>query len=159
MKNYLIFLTTLFFPGMHSKNEYEKNYNWIGAQIGYKLDSSISEVNYRVYAYTTNKKFENRDADTYKALKGVGVSFDYELIKETLGGFFSAEWQDDRARIDYNRMVSLTQAFESYVKFKLLSYKAVSSDVTLDYQYIQDKERENSTKAGHIYGFRFNVNF
>ncbi len=49
--------------------------------------------------------------------------------------------------------------FESYVRFQLFSYKAVSSDITFDYQYIQDKVHEEGTKAAHIYGVRFNVNF
>ena len=183
--------------GMRSKNENEdmdrRNYNWIGAQIGYKLESSLGEGNYRLYAYTTNKRFENWDADSYRSLKGVGVSFDQQLIKETLGAFFRAGWQDDGAKIDYNRMFSFglnlngsvwgrkddeigigyaylkspsknsdlsrSQAFESYVKFKLFSYKSLSSDITLDYQYIQDKTREEGTKAGHVYGVRFNLNF
>ncbi|WP_353685553.1 carbohydrate porin [Thermodesulfovibrio sp. 3462-1] len=183
--------------GMRSKNENEnmdvKNYNWIGAQIGYKVESSLGEGNYRLYAYTTNKKFENWDADAYKALRGIGVSFDQQLIKDTLGAFLRAGWQDDSAAVDYNRMISFglnlngsvwgrkddevgvgyaylkspsknldlsrSQVFESYVKFKLFAYKFLSSDITLDYQYIQDKTRQEGTKAGHIYGVRFNINF
>ncbi|WP_353683915.1 carbohydrate porin [Thermodesulfovibrio sp. 3907-1M] len=185
--------------GMRSKNENEtmdvKRYNWIGAQIGYKLETGLGEGNYRIYGYTTNKKFENWDADAYKALKGIGVSFDQQLLKDTLGAFFRAGWQDDSAqRVNYNRMVSLglnlngsvwgrkddevgvgyaylktpskneelkhSQVFESYVKFKLFSYKFLSSDITLDYQYIRDTARESdNTKAGHVYGVRFNINF
>ena len=183
--------------GMRSKNENEdmdrRNYNWIGTQIGYKLESSLGEGNYRLYAYTTNKRFENWDADSYKSLKGIGVSFDQQIIKDTLGAFFRAGWQDDSAVIDYNRMISFglningsvwgrkddeigigyaylkspsknsdlsrSQVFESYLKFKLFSYKSLSSDITLDYQYIQDKTREEGTKAGHVYGIRFNLNF
>ncbi|WP_353684480.1 carbohydrate porin [Thermodesulfovibrio sp. 3907-1M] len=184
--------------GMRSKNENEtmdvKRYNWIGAQIGYKLETGLGEGNYRIYGYTTNKRFENWDADAYKALKGIGVSFDQQLLKDTLGAFFRAGWQDDSARLDYNRMVSLglnlngsvwgrkddevgvgyaylktpskneklkhSQVFESYVKFKLFSYKFLSSDITLDYQYIRDTARESdNTKAGHVYGVRWNLNF
>lgn len=192
--------------GMRSKNDNEtmhvKNYNWIGAQIGYKLETPIGEGNYRLYGYTTNKRFENWDTDAYKALKGVGVSFDQQLIKDTLGAFFRAGWQDDSAKkAVYNRMFSLglnlngsvwgrkddeigvgyaylkspskneklqdedkklkhSQVFESYVKFKLFSYKFLSSDITLDYQYIRDTKRESdNTKAGHVYGVRWNINF
>lgn len=96
--------------GIRSKNENEemeiRNYNWIGAQIRYKLETPIGEGNYRVYAYTTNKRFENWSADAYRALKGVGVSFDQQVIKDILGAFFRAGWQSDLARIDYNRMLS-----------------------------------------------------
>lgn len=184
--------------GMRSKNENknmdEKKYNWLGAQIGYKLDTTLGEGNYRFYAYTTNKRFENWDADAYKALKGIGVSFDQQFIKETLGAFFRAGIQSASAKVDFNRMVSFglnlngnvwgrkddeigigyaylkspsknedlknSHIFEGYVKFNLFSYKFLSSNITLDYQYIRDNARDSdSTKAGHIYAVRFNVNF
>ena len=179
--------------GMYSKNDYEKHYGYYALQIGYKLETELGEGNYRIYGFTTDRKFENWDADAYKSLKGIGVSFDQQIIKDKLGAFFRAGWQDDSAVIDYNRMISFglnlngsvwgrkddeigvgyaylkspsknpdlsrSQVIESYVKFKLFSYKAISSDITLDYQYIQDKLREEGTKAGHIYGVRFNLNF
>ncbi len=184
--------------GMRSKAENEdmdrRNYNWIGAQIGYKVETPMGEGNYRVYAYTTNKRFENWDADSYRALKGFGVSFDQQIIKDILGAFFRAGFQDDSARVTHNRMYSFglnlngsvwgrkddevgvgyaylkapskneelkhSQVFEGYVKFKLFSYKSLSSDITFDYQYIRDRARESEdTKAGNIYGVRLNFNF
>ncbi len=178
--------------GMRSKNEYGRNYNWIGAQVGYKLETSLGEGNYRLYAYTTNKRFLDWDEERYKALKGIGVSFDQEIVKETVGAFLRAGWQDDSAQVDWNRMLSFglnlkgsvwgrkddevgvgyaylkspskadlssSQVFEGYVKFHLFSYKFLSSDITLDYQYVQDKERENGKKAANIYGVRFNIHF
>lgn len=179
--------------GMRSKNDYERHYGYYALQIGYKLETQLGEGNYRIYGFTTDRKFENWDADAYKSLKGIGVSFDQQIIKDKLGAFFRAGWQDDSAVIDYNRMISFglnlngsvwgrkddeigvgyaylkspsknpelsrSQVIESYVKFKLFSYKAISSDITLDYQYIQDKTREEGSKAGHIYGVRFNLNF
>lgn len=183
---------------MGSKNKNEdmdvRNYNWIGAQVGYKLETALGEGNYRLYGYTTNKRFENWDTDAYRALRGIGVSFDQQLIKETLGAFFRAGLQDTSAKVDYSRMFSFglnlnggvwgrkddevgigyaylktpskneelkhSQVLEGYVKFQLFSYKTLSSNITLDYQYIQDKARESeNTKAGHIYGVRLNVNF
>jgi len=161
--------------GMRSKNDYEKHYGYYALQIGYKLETELGEGNYRIYGFTTDRKFENWDADAYKSLKGIGVSFDQQIIKDKLGAFFRAGLQDDSAVIDYNRMISFglnlngsvwgrkddeigvgyaylkspsknpelsrSQVIESYVKFKLFSYKAISSDITLDYQYIQDKTR------------------
>ncbi|MGC9045390.1 MAG: carbohydrate porin, partial [Thermodesulfovibrio sp.] len=75
--------------------------------------------------------------------------------------------KDDEVGVGYaylkspskNQDLSRSQVFESYVKFKLFAYKFLSSDITLDYQYIQDKTRQEGTKAGHIYGVRFNINF
>jgi porin len=179
--------------GMRSKNDYERHYGYYALQIGYKLETELGEGNYRIYGFTTDRKFENWDADAYKSLKGIGVSFDQQLIKDTLGVFFRAGLQDDSAKIEYNRMISFglnlngsvwgrkddeigvgyaylkspsknpelsrSQVIESYVKFKLFSYKAISSDITLDYQYIQDKTHQEGSKSGHIYGVRFNLNF
>ncbi|MDI6864266.1 carbohydrate porin, partial [Thermodesulfovibrio yellowstonii] len=136
----------------------------------------------------------NWDTDAYKALKGIGVSFDQQLIKDILGAFFRAGWQDDSAKVNYNRMYSIglnlngsvwgrkddevgvgyaylkspskneelnnSQVFEGYIKFKLFSYKSLSSDITFDYQYIRDKDRDSeNTKAGNVYGVRLNFNF
>ncbi|MEN2994400.1 MAG: carbohydrate porin, partial [Thermodesulfovibrio sp.] len=163
-------------------------------QLGYKLDTPIGEGNYRVYGYTTNKRFENWDYDSYKALKGIGLSFDQQLIKDILGVFLRAGWQDDEAKVVHNRMISFglnlngsvysrkddeigigyaylkspsrndelkhSQIFEGYIKFKLFSYKTLSSDITFDYQYIRDKARDGeNTKVGNIYGVRLNFNF
>ncbi len=179
--------------GMRSKNDEGRNYNWIGAQIGYKLETSLGEGNYRLYAYTTNKRFLDWEGENYRALKGFGLSFDQELIKETLGAFFRAGWQDDKAEVDYKSMFSLglnlkgsvwgrkddevglgyaylkspsknpelsrSQVFEGYVKFQLLSYKFLSTDLTFDYQYVKDSLRENGSQAANIYSVRFNINF
>lgn len=183
--------------GMVSKNENEqmdvKNYSWVGAQIGYKLETSLGEGNYRLYGYTTNRRFENWDADAYKSLKGFGISFDQSLIKDRLGAFFRAGWQDDSAKVDYKEMISFglnlngsvwgrkddeigigyaylkspsrneelrkSQVFEGYVKFKLLEYKFLSSDITFDYQYIGERLRREGERSGHVYGTRFNINF
>jgi len=183
--------------GMNSKNDYDRDYNYFALQLGYKFDTEIGEGNYRIYGFTTNKKFDkwqkSEDERLNKgSLKGIGSSFDQQLIKDVLGAFFRAGWQDDSAQIDYNKMVSFglnlngsvwgrkddevgigyaylkspskaqlkkTNVFESYVKFKLFSYNVLNSDITLDYQYIQDKYPQEKTNAGHIYGLRFNVSF
>lgn len=180
--------------GMRSKNDVEKKFNLAVLQTGYKLDTALGEGNYRLYVYTTDKKFPSWDGDAYKALKGFGVSFDQQLIKDTLGAFLRAGWQDDAVKTDYHKMFSFglnlngsvwgrkddeigvgytylkspskneelkhSQVFEGYVKFKLFSYKSLSSDITFDYQYICDKARKSeNTKAGNIYGVRFNINF
>jgi len=74
--------------------------------------------------------------------------------------------KDDEVGIGYAYLKSPSKAqlkrtnvFESYVKFKLFSYNVLNSDITLDYQYIQDKYPQEKTNAGHIYGLRFNVSF
>lgn len=55
--------------------------------------------------------------------------------------------------------VSHTHAFETYVKFKIFEYKMVSTDFTVDFQYMNDDLRDGTHNEGYIWGLRFNVNF
>jgi porin len=178
--------------GMNSRNDLDKNYNYFAIQLGYKVEIPAGEGNYRIYGFMTNKRFLNWDEDEYKRLKGIGVSFDQEIIKEKLGAFFRAGWQDDSSRIDYKAMVSLGfnikgsfwgrkddeigvgyaflkspsrselrrgNVFEGYMKFKIFSYKFFSSDITIDYQYMEEKKLGEGERSAHIPGVRWNINF
>ncbi len=180
--------------GIRSKNDDDRRYNWIGGQIGYRIDTPLGEGNYRLYGYVTNKRFFDWDEEGQKALKGIGVSFDQELIKESVGAFFRWAVQDTKARDAYfksmysigvnlsggiwgrkddevavgyaylraphnNENIRSSQVIEGYVKFKLFSYKSISSDISFDYQHVREKAREEGTKSANIYGVRFNVHF
>ncbi|MCX7856844.1 MAG: carbohydrate porin [Deltaproteobacteria bacterium] len=134
--------------GMRSKNENEemdrKKFNWFGMQLGYKLDIGIGEGNYRVYAYTTDKKFENWRADAYKALRGFGVSFDQEIIRETLGAFVRAGWQDDSARVDYTRMFSLG------LNLSGILWGRKKDEIGLGYAYLKSPTKHEDLKKTHV---------
>ncbi len=100
--------------GMQSQTEahenprfHKKNYNYYGAQIGFKTELPLGEGNYRLYFYRTNKKFPDWEENSKKALKGWGVSLDQDLIKERLGLFGRISFQDDAAQINYKSMYSL----------------------------------------------------
>ncbi len=183
---------------MGSKNQNEqmakKDYLWIGSEIGLEIKSAFGTGNYRFYAYTTNRKFENWTGSCEKRLKGFGTSIDQEIKREAFGFFIRAGWQDDSARIDYERMISggvsingnlwgrkgdgagigyayltapfrnpdikSTEVIEAYVRFELISYKFLSSDLTFDYQRLKDRARPlGGTKLANIYGVRMNLNF
>jgi porin len=174
---------------MHPKDgDNEIYYDYFTLQLGYKADLSFGEGNYRIYAFTTSKDFPKTNSEK-ASLKGAGVSFDQEVIKDTLGIFFRAGWQDDEA-VDYKNCFSFginaplkkyfkygdtfgagisylqgvkdidhTASFETYVKFDLGSYKKqISSDLTLDFQYMQDKSSDGET-SGYFLGARWNVSF
>ncbi len=175
-------------------------YDYFALQLGYKVDFSFGEGNYRIYAFTTSKDFPEPNSTEKASLKGIGVSFDQEVIKDTLGVFFRAGWQDDKAQtVNYKNCFSFgisaplkkyfkygdtlgmgisylkgahnvdstktfeiysTKTFETYIKFNLGSYKnQISSDLTLDFQYMQDKYTGGAENAGYFYGVRWNVSF
>lgn len=180
--------------GMHSKNDIRRYFNLLVGQVSYKIETSFGEGNYRVYAYTTDKRFSGWDNKIDRAIRGIGVSFDQELIKETFGAFFRAAIQDSKVNTDYSGMVSLgfnlsgrvwgrkddeigvgyaylksgsqnpelkeSHVFESYIKFRLLNYRKLSLDFTVDYQHLRDSKKiPFETISGDIFGFRLNFNF
>lgn len=101
---------TLKLIGMQSKTEEERKlYNYVGIELGTKWENLLGEGNLRVYGYRTNKKFPNWDSDfpKRKALKGLGISFDHDLVKDRLGIFTRLGFQDDKAQVDYKSMYSL----------------------------------------------------
>jgi porin len=88
-----------------SKNEEGKEYNYYALQLGYKLDTPMGEGNYRVYGFTTNKRFQNWEETDDENLQGFGISADQKL-SEIIGVFARVGWQDDKAIIDHDAVYS-----------------------------------------------------
>jgi len=56
--------------------------------------------------------------------------------------------------------ISNTHAVEAYAKFGLFSYEVLSSDLTVDFQYLADNYvDDNNDKEGYILGLRWNLAF
>ena len=73
------------------------SYNYFGATLGYTLNSSWGEGNYRLTVGGTNEKFENEDGtDDDEGLIGGVFSFDQQ-IGNNWGAFLRVGWQDDDA--------------------------------------------------------------
>jgi hypothetical protein len=172
---------------MNSRNETDNNYNYYALQLGYSPDTPLGQGNYRVYGYTTGSEFENWDESKKEKLQGLGLSLDHEL-NSIVGVFARMGWQDDDAAIDHDALYSgginisgelwgreddaaglgyaylngasqgeidNTQAVEAYVKFQMSEF----SDVSLDFQYLKDKIKDEDNRDGFIYGIRMNAYF
>jgi hypothetical protein len=164
-----------------------KNYNYFALQLGYAIETSLGEGNYRLYGFSTNKKFLSCKGKDEERLKGIGISFDQKL-GEIVGVFLRASWQDDAAAIDHdtiysgglningklwkreNDEIGIAYAYlhgddESDIKRTNVLETYVKfklskhSDVTLDLQYINDKMRGKDDRNGVIYGVRANAYF
>ncbi|MCX7856929.1 MAG: carbohydrate porin [Deltaproteobacteria bacterium] len=179
---------------MRSKNEIGKYYIWTGGQIGWNIKTTLGEGNYRLYVYTTNRRFESWSHGSLKALKGFGLSFDQKLFLEALGTFFRMGWQKDSAKVNFKEMYSIglnlngqlwrrkhdeigmgcaylrspsrnegvksSQVFEFYSKVRLFGCEVLTSDLTIDYQYLRQKGHKlEGTKIGNVYGLRLNIIF
>ncbi|MEJ5227499.1 carbohydrate porin [Thermodesulfovibrio sp.] len=131
--------------GMRSKNDIERKFNIAVVQAGYKLDTELGEGNYRIYAYTTDRKFPDWDGDVNKALKGVGVSFDQQLIKDTLGAFFRAGWQDDSVKTDYHRMFSFGMNLNGII------WGRKGDEIGLGYAYLKSPSKNEELKHSQVF--------
>ena len=163
------------------------NYNYYALQFGYALDTSLGKGNYRIYGFTTSKRFEDWDEAGKERLKGIGISLDQEL-SSIVGVFARAGWQDDAAVIDHQTLYSggvningklwgreddaigigyayLVGADDSDIDNTnaLESYIKFQlskyNDVSLDIQYVDDNLRHDEDRKGFIYGLRANAYF
>ncbi len=176
---------------MTSKNDEEDTYGYFGLQVGYTLEMPWGKGNYRLYGFTTTKDFPSWEGGK-SYLRGFGVSADQEIVKDLLGAFFRAGWQDDDAVVDYDRFLSFglnikgsswgrsqdeigigygylhgpsnsevshTNVLEGYVKLHLFEYKGLFGSFTVDFQYLNDNLRGDSSNEGYIWTLRFNMSF
>ncbi|MDI6890298.1 MAG: carbohydrate porin [Thermodesulfovibrionales bacterium] len=173
---------------MSSKNEEGREYNYYALQLGYKMDTPMGEGNYRIYGFTTNKRFQNWDETDEESLQGFGISADQKL-SEILGVFARLGWQDDKAAAVVhdavysgglningklwgreNDEIGLGYAYlngadraeiDDTNAFEAYAKFKISdfSDITFDVQYLNDNMKIGEDNKGVIYGIRLNAYF
>jgi len=176
---------------MNTKYEAEedvfRNYNYYALQIGYRLDTTFGEGNYRIYAFTTNNRFSCWDEGDEESLNGLGISSDQELSR-IIGVFARVSWQDDSAVLDHDVLYSAgvningqlwgRESDELGIGYAYLdgackadidntnAFEAYArfqltafSDITLDIQYMADNYKQTEDIDGFIYGVRVNAYF
>ncbi len=176
---------------MNSKFEDDEgslnNYNYYALQIGYALETPVGTGNYRIYGFSTSKRFDDWDGSKKERLQGIGISADQQ-ISSIVGVFVRAGWQDDAAVIDHQNAYSagvningklwgrekdeiglgyayLTGADDSDIDktsafegyFKLQISKY--NDISFDLQYIDDNLKQEHDRSGFVYGVRLNAYF
>jgi porin len=167
------------------ENDDGNNYNFFGAQIGYKLSTALGEGNYRVIGQYGSAEFLDEDGDKESRLAAL-LSCDQQL-GEIFGAWIRFGWQDDKALINYDWLFSgglnitgkwygraqdnigigyaylngendldFTQVAEVYWRLVLNDYFAVTADL----QYMQDKyEPDQDDLDGLIGGLRLTAEF
>lgn len=167
------------------ENDDGNNYNFFAGQIGYKLNTSLGEGNYRLIVDGTSEQFLNEDGNK-KGRLAVFLSFDQEL-GSIFGAWIRFGWQDDKALINYDALFSgglnitgkwygrendnigigyaylngkndfdYTQVAEVYWRFVLNDYFAVTANA----QYMQDEfDSDEDDIDGFILGIRGAVEF
>ncbi|UCD78768.1 MAG: carbohydrate porin [Desulfobacterales bacterium] len=167
------------------ENDDGNNYNFFAAQIGYQLDTSLGEGNYRFIGQISSSDFLDEDGDK-KKLMAAFISFDQEL-GDIFGAWIRFGWQDDEALIDFDSLFSgglnisgnwygrendnigigyaylngkndfdHAQVAEVYWRFVLNDYFAVTADL----QYMKDKyDTDQNDLDGFIGGVRMTAEF
>ena len=87
------------------ENDDLRSYHFYGAQIGYKLNTSLGEGNYRLVIDGTSKDFSDPQGANFESKACAVFSFDQKLGK-TLGAWVRFGWQDDKALVDCRSLVS-----------------------------------------------------
>ena len=164
-----------------------ENYNYFALQLGYTIDTGLGEGTYRIYGFTTSKRFQDWDETGKERLQGFGISADQQL-SSVIGVFARLGWQDDAAVIDHEAAYSggvningnlwgrendeigigyayLTGAdgadIDNTSAFEAYTKFQLTtfSDITLDIQYMADNYKHDEDIDGFIYGVRVNAYF
>jgi porin len=169
------------------ENDDGNSYNYFATQIGYRVNTSLGEGNYRLIADATSEEFLDKDGNKESKL-AVGISFDQEL-GEIFGAWIRFAWQDDKALINYDALFSggvnitgqwygreddnigigyayLNGADDGdfdYTQVAEVYWRIVFNDyfaVTVDFQYMTDEfDTDEDDIDGFILGLRGAVEF
>lgn len=131
------------------KNDDGNNYNYFGGQIGYRLRTVLGEGNYRLIVDMTSRKFLDESGEKER-LFGAFISCDQEL-GDIFGFWIRVGWQDDKALVDYNRLVS------GGLNFTGKWYGREDDNIGIGYAFLNGKNDLDQTQVAEIY-WRFVLN-
>ena len=171
---------------MGSRTEEDRGYNYYGLELGYSLNSSLGQGNYRVTGYITTEDFEGRGGEEER-FEGVGISID-QKIGELVGIFARFGWQDDDAQIERDQLYSIglnlngkawgreedelglgyaylegadnAEIDNTHAVEGYVKFKVTDySDLSLDIQYVKDNYKHGDDNNGMVYGARYAISF
>ena len=87
------------------ENDDGNNFNFFGAQLGYRADTPLGEGNYRILVDGASKEFLDPSGTSKEPRSSLLLSFDQEL-GEVVGAWIRFGWQDDKAAIDFEHIYS-----------------------------------------------------
>ena len=87
------------------ENNAGNSYNFFGLQLGYTLQTSLGEGNYRVLLGTSSKDFPDPEDLTEESRKCMLLSFDQQL-GDNFGAWLRIGTQDDAAAVTYKNIYS-----------------------------------------------------
>lgn len=154
--NYRIygFLTDDKFPSSEKPDELE-SIQGIGVSIDQEFIKDRISAFIRASVQDTDPEVDYQ----YFISGGLAGYFSYKKEKDiTLAIGYGYLSGDDDTNMDYGHVV------EAYLKYNLFETQKLSSDITLDFQYIYEepntkKQPGEEDRSGYIYGIRWNLSF
>jgi len=125
------------------ENDDGNNYNFFSAQLGYKVNTSLGEGNYRLIGQVTSKQFLDENGDKEK-LMGAFISFDQEL-GDIFGAWIRFGWQDDKALINYETL------FSGGLNITGKWYGREDDNIGIGYAYLNGKNDFDYTQVAEVY--------
>jgi porin len=168
------------------ENDDGNSYHFYGVQLGYMIETSLGEGNYRLIVNGTSKEFFDIDGEDKERKVCVILSFDQQL-GDIFGAWIRVGKQDDKAAVDCGNLLSgginisgqlwgreddnfgIGYAYINGGNTDLDSSQVAEAYVrfaldeyvalTLDVQYLQDKYDDADDPNGFIYGLRLACEF
>ncbi len=125
------------------ENDDGNNYNFFAAQLGYKVNTSLGEGNYRLIGQVTSKQFLDENGDKEK-LMGAFISFDQEL-GDIFGAWIRFGWQDDKTLINYDTL------FSGGLNITGKWYGREDDNIGIGYAYLNGKNDFDYTQVAEVY--------
>ena len=168
------------------ENDDGNDYHYYGLQVGYRLESSLGEGNYRLILDGTSKDFLDTDGVDKERLACAILSFDQQF-GDILGAWIRFGRQDDKAAVDCQNLLSgginisgkLWGREDDNIGIGYAHLNGGNTDLdssqvaevyvrfaldeyvalTLDVQYMKDKYDNADDPKGFIYGLRLAAEF
>ncbi len=131
------------------ENDAGSNYNFFATQLGYKVNTSLGEGNYRLIGQITSQDFLDEDGDKAE-LTAALISFD-QALGEILGAWIRFGWQDDQASIDYDML------FSGGINISAKWYGRQDDNIGIGCAYLNGKNDIDHTLVSEFY-WRFVLN-
>jgi len=131
------------------ENEDGNSYHFFAGQIGYKLNNSLGEGNYRLIVDGTSKQFLDEDGNKEGRLAAF-LSFDQQL-GDIFGAWIRFGWQDDKALINYDAL------FSGGLNITGKWYGREDDNIGIGYAYLNGKNDFDYTQVAEVY-WRFVLN-
>jgi len=88
-----------------TNDEDNHSFQYHALQFRYTSQTSLGEGNYRLVAFTTDKRFTDSRETELESLRGIGITVDQQL-GEQMGMFLRSYTQSNKASIDYGWDIS-----------------------------------------------------